>query len=129
MKALDNIMDSIHDYIIDNVGEEVEWEGRNWYVKHNLACFTIDFNDGYIEVNFHFKYSKEESVEVLVYHDNDTTGERSSSNIEKYVTDHLKDFNEYVDAYMDKYPYEDEWTEHGFDNAADYHRYRYGGSI
>lgn len=129
MKALDNIMNAIHDYIIENVGEEVEWEGKNWYVEYNRAYFTIDFNDGNIEVTFRFKHNKEESVEVLVYHNNDKSGERGSENIEKYITDHLKDFNEYVDAFMKKYPYEDEWTEHGFANAADYHRYRYGGSI
>lgn len=122
-------MNTIHDYIIDNVGEEIEWEGKNWYVEYDLAYFTINFSDGYIEVNFRFKHSKDESVEVVVYHNNDKEGERVSENIEKYVKDHLKGFGEYVEAFMEKYPYEDEWTEHGFANAADYHRYRYGGSI
>lgn len=109
-KRLTNLIEECNQTVADKIYDE----------GGNFVSATVLTPDGHLIINLWSGRSIGGPLkEVQVYHDNDS--DNPCYNLAEAIENGLKDFDDYPQE-----PAYDEWNEHGFADARDYYKYRYG---
>lgn len=114
---IQKLINECYDAMVEAINDECEEEGSE-YAKD--ASTNVETKDGCIEL-YMDKYG---NYEVFIYHNNDSESECPL--LCKAIEDGLPDWRETVEQWEEDNPPYDIWNEHGFRDAADYYKYRYG---
>ena len=124
-KWIEDIVEQAMDSLLQC--EDFDYEYDEGYLHDASARAGIDIGD--LHINLYYYYNGK--IEEFECEARSKKTERFFDNIERGIEKHLNDFDHlvYVRNAIDEYARDsvyDEWNDHGFRDAQDYYRWRYG---
>lgn len=121
MTLIETWMADISNTVAEALQNAMEDTDPRYPPKSVIAEYWFE-DESYIEITL----KNSNDVKVRIVHRDEDTNSRECPNVISYIEDNLPSWAEFWDEFLENNRPWDEWTEHGFRDAADYYHYRYG---